>query len=281
MDTKMLLHNSSHLLGLDISAVGSVSRRGNQGNMLARKLNSFGVVYLHGGRGSFKSEATSGKVGLEAGMVFFLIPGLWHIYGPGVGQTWKEHWMLFDGFIPQQYLNSGLISAGNPFRYVGSDRKLLKLWERVINNARGAATDSQQEAALAGFGILSRILRYSCLPAGRRHDAAQTVESAIKLMLSRISDPDFSLQANCDQLYSSYSALRKAFKTQTGRSPARWFSEQKMRTAAARLVSSHDQVKKIAAQVGFLDPYHFSRRFKTITGVSPDAYRKTFGPDFS
>jgi AraC-like DNA-binding protein len=33
-------------------------------------------------------------------------------------------------------------------------------------------------------------------------------------------------------------------------------------------------IKQVAEQTGFSDPFHFSRAFKSVFGLSPDAFRK-------
>jgi AraC-like DNA-binding protein len=45
-----------------------------------------------------------------------------------------------------------------------------------------------------------------------------------------------------------------------------------MNYAAARLQQSGSLVKQIAELVGFADPFHFSRVFKNVLGVSPAAF---------
>jgi AraC family transcriptional regulator of arabinose operon len=50
----------------------------------------------------------------------------------------------------------------------------------------------------------------------------------------------------------------------------------RMRSAKARLLNTDDPVKVIAADLGFEDPYHFSRRFKNLEGMSPENFRKSF-----
>ena len=48
----------------------------------------------------------------------------------------------------------------------------------------------------------------------------------------------------------------------------------KIRIAADLLCDGNGTVAAVARRLGFLDPYHFSRRFKEIMGVSPRDYRK-------
>ncbi len=95
------------------------------------------------------------------------------------------------------------------------------------------------------------------------------MEEVIALMEVDLARPDFPLESYAQRFYVSYSALRRRFREATGRSPARYFAEMKMHTAQARLLTTTDSVKQIALELGFADPYHFSRRFKQLAGLSP------------
>jgi AraC-like DNA-binding protein len=46
-----------------------------------------------------------------------------------------------------------------------------------------------------------------------------------------------------------------------------------MNEAAAHLIGGRYTVKEIAIQVGFSDPYHFSRVFKKHHGVPPTRFQ--------
>ena len=62
----------------------------------------------------------------------------------------------------------------------------------------------------------------------------------------------------------------------TGMLPKQYIEELKIRLAAALLLDSRLTVTEIAARFGYLDPYHFSRRFKQRVGVSPEKYRNAY-----
>ena len=49
---------------------------------------------------------------------------------------------------------------------------------------------------------------------------------------------------------------------------------RKMHLAAELLQQPDILVKQVAAQLGFADPFHFSRTFKRVFGLSPDAFRQ-------
>jgi AraC-like DNA-binding protein len=45
-----------------------------------------------------------------------------------------------------------------------------------------------------------------------------------------------------------------------------------MQQAAAQLQTSNDTIKQVADTLGFSDPFHFSRVFKSVLGVSPSRF---------
>lgn len=74
--------------------------------------------------------------------------------------------------------------------------------------------------------------------------------------------------------------LCRLFKKFSGTSPYSYLMRLKMNSAAVRLKTSDLTLKSIASEHGFKDPYHFSKAFKKIYGISPDAFRKGASHDF-
>jgi AraC-like DNA-binding protein len=48
----------------------------------------------------------------------------------------------------------------------------------------------------------------------------------------------------------------------------------KMNVATERLQDPGTLVKQVAAELGFSDPFHFSRVFKSVFGVAPETFRR-------
>ena len=67
----------------------------------------------------------------------------------------------------------------------------------------------------------------------------------------------------------------RRFRQVTGSSPIDWLRRERISHARRRLVESDDPIKQIAEQVGYNDPFYFSRDFKRYTGMSPSEYRRT------
>ena len=67
------------------------------------------------------------------------------------------------------------------------------------------------------------------------------------------------------------SSVCRLFRRFQGISPYQYLLRRKMNLAAELLVEHGTLVKEVAQRVGFADPYHFSRAFKSVHGVSPRA----------
>jgi AraC family transcriptional regulator of arabinose operon len=65
------------------------------------------------------------------------------------------------------------------------------------------------------------------------------------------------------------------FRQQTGYAPIDFLIRQRIRKACRLLDNTSAAVATVAAEVGFEDPYYFSRRFHRVMGLSPRAYRKS------
>ncbi|GJF31133.1 AraC family transcriptional regulator [Kitasatospora sp. NE20-6] len=70
--------------------------------------------------------------------------------------------------------------------------------------------------------------------------------------------------------------LIRRFREQTGTTPLQWLHRARIRRAQHLLESTRHSVERIGAQVGFGSPTAFRDRFRRTTGVSPQAYRRSF-----
>jgi AraC-like DNA-binding protein len=233
------------------------------------------MVYLVGGSGIFESAPT-GSVEVRAGTVFVLFPGVWHRYGPRETDQWREYWTIFDGFIPERYRAAGLLDPARPFFEMGQDSDVERCWKECLHLAEtGGAGHCRvlSERTFALFGHIYANARVE--PAGQSH-TRQLVESVVALLEEHMSDGGFRLESHAARFAMSYSALRQRFAAAVGVPPATYLAQMRMQRAQARLLVGHEPVKAIAAELGFPDQYHFSRRFKQLVGLSPEAFRREF-----
>jgi AraC-like DNA-binding protein len=69
--------------------------------------------------------------------------------------------------------------------------------------------------------------------------------------------------------------LSRLFRRYQGLSPYQYLLHRKMALAAELLMDPATLVKEAAAQVGFADPYHFSRCFKQVHRVAPKEFQRS------
>ncbi len=68
--------------------------------------------------------------------------------------------------------------------------------------------------------------------------------------------------------------LTDQFVQQLGVTPGRYIDDQLILEAQRRLSHSQDGVSRISEDLGFADPFYFSRKFKSKCGMTPLQYRK-------
>jgi AraC-like DNA-binding protein len=77
-----------------------------------------------------------------------------------------------------------------------------------------------------------------------------------------------------EQLNMSSHYLSDMLRKETGKSAQEHIYNFLINRAKTKLLSSSDTVSQIAYELGFEYPQHFSKLFKSKTGVSPNQYRK-------
>jgi transcriptional regulator GlxA family with amidase domain len=124
-------------------------------------------------------------------------------------------------------------------------------------------------------GNVGRI-RLSGADAEARALMTRRIEATVQYMMRHLDRP-MRVSVLCGLAGVSKSHFFAQFKTVTGLTPAGCFVHLRMRRAAEMLVTTPDRIKEVAARLGFEDPLHFSRQFKSVHGVAPRHFRDRAG----
>lgn len=72
----------------------------------------------------------------------------------------------------------------------------------------------------------------------------------------------------------SVSRLSHLFREQVGMTPLEYLETERLERAKRLLAFTNLPVQSVATEVGFENPFYFTRRFKRATGVSPRDFRR-------
>ena len=100
-------------------------------------------------------------------------------------------------------------------------------------------------------------------------------EKAKQLIDGNYSNPEFTIEALAQKLYTSTPTLRRNFSERFGIPPKQYLLKVRLDTAAAHLSQDFISVLEASQKSGFSDERYFSRIFKKKYGISPSQFNKS------
>lgn len=228
-----------------------------------RRFEFYSLSHMYEGRGKLRLS-DGGVRELSPGDAVLIAPGDPNLYGGTEGEPYVEDSVRFCGRLPDALRRAGVLRSGAVF--IGRTRRMLPLLELLQDPGR----DSWIKANL----MLLELLQEFFITPSRRGDAP--MDSLLEAIRSAPPERWWRVSELAELFGKSIAQLRRDFLKRTGMLPKTYIEQFKLRQAAELLLSSHDTVADVAARFGYLDCYHFSRRFKIHYGLSPDQYRRCF-----
>ncbi len=228
-----------------------------------RRFDFYSLSHLIDGQGKLELEGQT--LAVLPGEAIIMTPGITHRYGGAEGKPYIEDSVRFYGPVADTLHDCGIIRAGK--FAVGSEQILQKLNFIMLD----PSPDAQIRANIELQKILFDLYWQNKL-ARPDDDPLQTVIRQIKERPGywwTVAELAERCELSCDQ-------LRRNFLRRTGMLPKQYIEEFKLRSAAAMLLSGNEPVSRIAGHLGYVDAYHFSRRFKLLFRISPENYRRKF-----
>lgn len=137
---------------------------------------------------------------------------------------------------------------------------------------------SEQLLAAALEELLIRLIRQGdsipALQPSVRHQTADRTQQIIEYLEQRL-DQSLSIRQICHDNLIGRAQLERCFHQQTGSGVIDYFNRLKIDAARQMIREGHLNVTQISSKLGFSSVHYFSRRFKTVTGMSPSEYARS------
>ena len=187
---------------------------------------------------------------------------------------WTIHWVHASGTRLAAYLSESEADEARPVVFLGEDLPVVSLFNEVLQELRvSPAPWNVFHASHALAHLLSTVIKQRDRPVEISPSGVRKVAQSITFMNEHLHEP-LKVRTLAALASLSPAHFTVLFRQQTGTSPHAYLHLLRMHRAVQCLGETTLSVKEIAAQLGFQDPFHFSRTFKAFSGAAPSDYRK-------
>ncbi|MEN2416275.1 AraC family transcriptional regulator [Flavobacterium mesophilum] len=231
-------------------------------------------IYCTRGKGWYKIKNQRFEVGIND---FFIIPATTEemSYGADENDPWTIYWVHFSGNDMENFnkgFNIGLYDGPQQIIY---NEKGIELWLSMYQNLEmGYSKENITKANLCLYHFISSFLYPDKNLSEKKQEEKDLISSTIAFMRTKLTEK-LTLEdlALTNQLSASH--FSSLFRKGTGMSPLDYFIHLKLQKACLLLLTTEMRVKDIASELGYEDPYYFSRLFKKYINTSPLQYRSS------
>jgi AraC-like DNA-binding protein len=228
------------------------------------------IEYVARGRGEVKLKGRTCL--LQPGRLFSYGPGVSHHITGDAANPLVKYFVDFAGARATELLRSCGLSPGR-FSEVFPANTLEPLFDELIQAGLQVRRESTELCVKLLECLALRI-------AGARAplEGAETLAFATyQQCRQHIEQHNLrlrTLQQIASECHVNNAYLCRLFRRYDNQTPYQYLLRLKMNLAAERLQQSGALVKQVAEDVGFADPFHFSRVFASVFGLSPAAFRR-------
>lgn len=229
------------------------------------------LFYCVDGKGWYKIGDKQYTVGPNE---FFILPqNAGHAYGSSESDPWSIYWVHFGGELLPHFNSTHAIQIHFQPSHVKSSDDIPLCFTKMYKALElGYSIDNLMFANMELMNFISLFIYNSRHFIVNVTDKINSVDRAILYMQEHIND-NITLNDISNHFNYSPSRFSSLFKQKTGYAPIDYFIQMKIQKASQQLDLTDKSIKEIALNIGFDDPYYFSRRFSKVIGMSPTAYR--------
>lgn len=238
-----------------------------------RILGLYAAVLIERGEGWLETEP-SGRIGLKGGDLFWLFPTVRHTYGPDA-DGWFERWVLFEGLQAAAFEGLGLLESRSPVVEVSREPQIGAVFDELYRDFLSGGTTT----TLLGASSVHRLVALVSALKARQHLESSHEDLAFMRAIRHLEAnvcADLDLERLALDAGMAGSTFRRRFRGILGCGPKEFILRVRLSLAKEQLTLTAKDIAEIALEVGFKDPFYFSRLFKRKEGMSPRMFRQHY-----
>lgn len=232
----------------------------------------YGALLLLDGQGIY-ADHDGTEIKLTPGCYIQRLPDRKHSTIIEPDGRWLEVFVCFGRDLYGCLERLGIINSQRPVLNPGLDYTLLHKFHTLFLQMKEAKV-GQLPSLLANaqeIAFLAHELDEKKAVVGK----STVIEEANRLMDENIGK-ETTAHEIAEMLNLGYESFRKLFKEKTGLSPTNFMIQKRINAAKSLLLSQIKSIREIAYELGYSDPFAFSKQFKKVVGKSPEAFRRQF-----
>src|SRR5882672_3037842 len=238
----------------------------NPDYVISRRNFPFYVLeYVVSGHGSVKLDSKPHALG--PGVVFVSAPTTRCEMHTDPHDTLVKYFLAFAGSEVLARLRRCGVPSGRA-RQLAAHAEVTSVLEDLVREGQRSGALARRICAVLFELLLLKIEDTSTL-APHASEPAREAFLRCKALIDAQAERLGTLEEIARATNVEASSVCRWFRRYQGTSPYQYLLRRKMNIAAEHLVENGGLVKEAAQRVGFADPYHFSRAFKSVHGVAP------------
>jgi AraC-like DNA-binding protein len=232
------------------------------------------IEFVAKGKGSLTIEGRT--MPLTSGMIFTYGPGVSHVMTADASDPMTKYFVNLAGRKAESLLREHGLAPGTAMP-VASPALVLRLFDDLVVNGVGEGRYRHRVCEVLVELLVLKIAEIGIAKRDSSTDAFVTYQTCRKFIRDHFLRL-WTLDEIGESCHVNKAYLCRLFKRFDSQSPYRYLLQLKMSEAAERLQTGDKLVKEVGFDLGFEDPFHFCRAFKSVFGLSPAAIKRLRQP---